>query len=405
MTKRRQWKWKGACPIFRRPNKLLPRRGAGEGADTADDAKTQTQGRRRGRGRGRGAGTTKRPASPHTLAPTQSTSSRAECESQRGVGAGSEQGCEAPTKGRQPSVFCQQYSRSAPKVAVPAVPKTSRRRKAEKASAVPPVQSQEEGVRASLRGRGRLERARAGPSIVGFEIITPPQPSRPASLVQTAEGEGDEPEEEERCSTQSAQTGIRVQRSRRNRRGAQTGRGRHQPEREAPCMSGLHCSVCDQELLPLAKGVLCSAACGQEPVVSLWRSAGWAGRSPALCPCPCPCPAAVQLSGAQDLESPLLLQVENIAALQGLQRTLLPYTDRGVRAGPCVYNARWDPAQGSVTLLLQCQGCASLPPSGPLSASAALVQHPREPGRDQMWLVPAAIRFCSRMLSSREAVV
>ncbi|XP_041918787.1 Fanconi anemia group J protein isoform X2 [Alosa sapidissima] len=316
-------------------------RGAGEGLDTAGDAKAEIQGRRRGRGRG----TTKRPVSPHTLTPTQPLAtcravtamctSRTGCESQRSVRAGSGQGCEAPTKGKQPSVFCQQYSRSLPKVAVPAVPKTSRRRMAGKASAVPPLQGQEEGEMASLKGRGHLERARAGPPIVGFEIVTPPQQSRLASLVQTAEGEGNKrEEEEERCPTESAQTeslGIKVQRSRRNRKGAQTGRGSHQPEREAPCMSGLHCSVCDQELLSLAKGVLCSIVCEQEPVVSLWRSSRWAGRAPALCPCPCP--AAIQLSRAQDPESPLLLQVENIAALQGLQRTLLPYTDTDV-AGP-----------------------------------------------------------------------
>lgn len=74
-------------------------------------------------------------------------------------------------------------------------------------------------------------------------------------------------------------------------------------------------------------GVLCSSVCKQEPVVRLWRSSTWTTRAPALCPCPHP--AALQFSGAQDPEGPLLLRVENIAALQVLQRTLLPYTNTG----------------------------------------------------------------------------
>lgn len=155
--------------------------------------------------------------SPHTFTSTSppkgksvsvTSMSRTRCESQGetgsqqdGVRLGSGQGGRAPTKGRQPDVFCQQYSRSLPKVATSAVPDTSRRRKAGKASAVPPLRGQEEGERTSLNGQWWIDRTPAVPSVVGFEIVTPPPQSRLDSLAQTAEGTGN------RLPAMSKQTG------------------------------------------------------------------------------------------------------------------------------------------------------------------------------------------------------
>lgn len=144
--------------------------------------------------------------------------SRTRCESQgepasqkdEGVRPGRRQGGKAPTKGRQPNVFCQQYSRSLPKVGAPAVPITSRRKKAGKASAMPPLPAQEEGERPSLDREGEIARAPAAPSVVGFEIVTPPPLNGLDSLAQTAEGNGDKPQGRERLTAVCKQTGRRA---------------------------------------------------------------------------------------------------------------------------------------------------------------------------------------------------
>ncbi|KAL2096177.1 hypothetical protein ACEWY4_008325 [Coilia grayii] len=317
--------------------------------------------------------------------------------SQQGGGAGTarKQGCDSATgDDRRPDVFCQQYSRRWAKMAAPTETQPPRRRKgrkAGKASAVSPSCGPHEG--------STEERVPAGRTIVGFEIVSPPQHSNLPCLRQTAEGSAIKQEEEDRCTAaQAEQTGIVVRRSHRNqsrRRGDQARRGGHDTKMEAPCMSGLHCAFCNLELLPLTKGhsecvagMLCSGVVKREPVLSLWRNSVQANRAPpAPCPCPCPWPAGLQADGPHQPESPLLLLVKNTAALQELQRTLLPYTDTGVQTGPCVYNALWDAAECSVTVLQQCRGCVSPQTPGPLSApttaSAALVLHPREPGRAQ----------------------
>ena len=86
----------------------------------------------------------------------------------------------------------------------PTVAKTSRRRKPGKASAVSPLHGQGEGERASLEVQGQLERVPAGPSILDFEIVTPPQQNRLPSLANRQK-------EEDRCTAESAHTGISLE--------------------------------------------------------------------------------------------------------------------------------------------------------------------------------------------------
>ncbi|KAJ8358971.1 hypothetical protein SKAU_G00154960 [Synaphobranchus kaupii] len=178
--------------------------------------------------------------------------------------------------------------------------------------------------------------------------------------------------------------GVRVQRSHMRRRRRRRGKSRAawwgqrggdpgpreaEPQWAGPCEAGLYCAACGWELIPQAEGVVHSAVCELGVASWLW------GRCPRTSSCTSltclPC------------ESAALLVVEGTAGLQALRSSTQVYSDSGVAAGgPSLYNAMWNPEQGSVSQLLQCKACpASV--CAPPTALAVEVHHPTEPARDQ----------------------
>ncbi|TSN39293.1 Fanconi anemia group J protein [Bagarius yarrelli] len=154
----------------------------------------------------------------------------------------------------------------------------------------------------------------------------------------------------------------------------------------ALCMNGLYCGLCQMELLPYAQGVVQNAVCEQVEISELIKSLEQFGERPQ---CPCSPLRATRSDGDS------FLMVQNSLALQTLRCSLQPYLPEN-KTGLCSYNAVWNKAKCSVNQLLQCQSCVS-DYTDCAVIMAVEVHHPKEPALDQIWLVPSALRFCSRI--------
>ncbi|XP_076832919.1 Fanconi anemia group J protein isoform X2 [Brachyhypopomus gauderio] len=197
--------------------------------------------------------------------------------------------------------------------------------------------------------------------------------------------------ESERPGSQQAGTEIRVQRScsrnsrqaRKVKRGTQT-----KTSSSSPCMRGLHCGSCQAVLLPFAQGMVQGAACERAETSWLARDSE---QSPGPPHCPCSPLRATRSSGRT------LLRVRKGSALQALRRSLCAYTPDG-QTGVCSYNAIWNKTACSVSQLLLCQSCVAHNPRH-AGIMAVDVHHPKDPASDEIWLLPSAVRFCSRISS------
>ncbi|XP_066534572.1 Fanconi anemia group J protein isoform X2 [Hoplias malabaricus] len=296
-----------------------------------------------------------------------------------------------PHSTTEKSVFCQQYSNAQAKSAVQNMRKVRQRASVK-----------------TIKPNGKdspHEITAVGQSTITFEIVTPEKQSTEslrafAGCATTIFSP--KVREEKSKGSGSQQTGIRVQRSclrnhKQTRNGKRVTRTRStqrqtQSQNCFPCMKGLYCAVCQSELLPLAQGMVQSASCERVEVSQLLQSCeGSAERLQCLC---CPLRASLCISSS-------LLLVQNSTALQTLRNSLQPYAVDS-RTGPCTYNAIWDKSECSVTQLLQCQTCLSCHPDHAV-VMAAEVQHPKDPALDQIWLIPSALRFCSRISASGPA--
>ncbi|XP_011481284.1 Fanconi anemia group J protein isoform X1 [Oryzias latipes] len=148
-----------------------------------------------------------------------------------------------------------------------------------------------------------------------------------------------------------------------------------------PCFKGLHCAVCEKELLPKTQGIVRQSACTFKQLAVLRRDCG-----PAFLTRRCRC-SPLQPPGSGDF----LLVVQNLSAMKILKTTLQPDS---VNTGTA-YNAIWNPEEGSVTRFLQCKGCCSQIPGLPAALIAAEILYPRNMAQNQIWLAPAAVTFCA----------
>ncbi|XP_041851232.1 Fanconi anemia group J protein isoform X3 [Melanotaenia boesemani] len=147
-----------------------------------------------------------------------------------------------------------------------------------------------------------------------------------------------------------------------------------------PCSLGLYCSVCEQKLLPDARGTLQRAVCTYEHLAALRNDMfGSAGLS---CQCAPHTPS--------DPDTWLLL-VQGRSSMEALRTALQPDCNNTITA----YNAIWNPEECSVTRFLQCKGCSSQRPDLPAAVIAAEILYPRNTSQDQIWLAPARVHFCS----------
>ncbi|XP_062329403.1 Fanconi anemia group J protein isoform X2 [Osmerus eperlanus] len=180
------------------------------------------------------------------------------------------------------------------------------------------------------------------------------------------------------------QEGINIQRScnRKRKRANMASERRKRAYDQTPCTTGLFCTKCSLELLPVAEGVLRSAKCELERLPILGDHISCDVDAKVRCRCTPPSPT-------QPCDSAALLMVQDLQALQSLRNSLQPFCKNST-----AYNAIWDPAECSVTRLLHCIGCASQDPSS-ASVMAFEIHHPRDPALDQIWLAPAAVQFCS----------
>ncbi|TNN01431.1 hypothetical protein fugu_010813 [Takifugu bimaculatus] len=102
------------------------------------------------------------------------------------------------------------------------------------------------------------------------------------------------------------------------------------------------------------------------------------------------CRCAGRRPAAADTEDSLLV-VQSLTSLEALRAALQPVCGSSSTG----YNAIWNPGEGSVTTFLQCKGCSSQSSGLPAAVVAAEVRYPSDTTRDQIWLVPEAVRFCS----------
>ncbi|XP_029922829.1 Fanconi anemia group J protein isoform X2 [Myripristis murdjan] len=180
---------------------------------------------------------------------------------------------------------------------------------------------------------------------------------------------------------------IKIQRSCKHRRDNKASSKKKRLKDQKLCALGLQCALCEQELLPVAEGVLRSVTCGSEQLALLRNNRLWPVTSvPHRCQC-----VPHQTSCSENTS--LMLLVQNITSLQALRGALQSYRGNSLTE----YNAIWNPEECSVIRFLQCRGCLSQNPHLSAALIAAEIQYPRDPAQDQIWLVPAAVRFCSRV--------
>ncbi|XP_058490418.1 uncharacterized protein LOC131462882 [Solea solea] len=133
-----------------------------------------------------------------------------------------------------------------------------------------------------------------------------------------------------------------------------------------------------------AQGAPRWAACEFEHLASLRKVRCSPGVVSARCQCPPRCPSKPESSGS-------LLVVQNLTSLKALRTVLQPYCDNRIPA----YNAIWNSEDCSVTTFLQCRGCLSQSPALSPALMAAHIQYPHDNAKDQIWLVPSAVHYCS----------
>ncbi|KAK2831413.1 hypothetical protein Q7C36_016499 [Tachysurus vachellii] len=292
--------------------------------------------------------------------------------------------CESSSKAMQASVFCMQYGFTKAKNTALTVRRTTRKTGIKHMSCSNPTAN---------------DCHTDSQSAMSFDISNPEPHSRKRHLTVCNERNGSSHQTGEVHEVSSVyQRGIRVQRSsvRKRRLSNMVGKDKTsiiKPDKRqkqfssgSPCMKGLNCGLCQMELLPFAQGVVQSAVCEQVEVSKLVESLKQFGERPQ---CLCSPVKASQSIGNS------LLMVQNGLDLQTLRCSLQPYLPAN-KKGLCSYNAMWNKAKCSVTQLLQCQGCVSDHADWAV-IMAAEVHHPKEPALDQIWLVPAALRFCSRI--------
>ncbi|XP_069578846.1 Fanconi anemia group J protein isoform X1 [Brachyistius frenatus] len=217
------------------------------------------------------------------------------------------------------------------------------------------------------------------PSGAEFEVVTP----QPDDIITELRAAAGRPAEAPR-SQHSRTKVIKVQRSYKQKRRRFK---KNSPKTTSitelqPCSLGLHCSLCEKELLPVVPGTLRRAACEREHLAFLRRDRFVAAAPTRRCRCDPHHPSSPDDS---------LLLVQSAASLQVLRTALQPDRSDGFTA----YNAIWSPEENSITRFLQCKRCSSLHPVLPAALIAAEVQYPADRARDQIWLTPAAVHFCS----------
>ncbi|KAG7479203.1 Fanconi anemia group J isoform X1 [Solea senegalensis] len=170
----------------------------------------------------------------------------------------------------------------------------------------------------------------------------------------------------------------------KHRRCRKTSPKRKRGKEQKPCSRGLYCSMCEMELLPAAHGAPRWAACEFEHLASLRKVRCSPGVVSGRCQCPPRRPSKPESSGS-------LLVVQNLTSLKALRTVLQPYCDNRIPA----YNTIWNSEDCSVTTFLQCRGCLSQSPALSPALMAAQIQYPHDSAKDQIWLVPSAVHFCS----------
>ncbi|XP_059187977.1 Fanconi anemia group J protein [Centropristis striata] len=212
-----------------------------------------------------------------------------------------------------------------------------------------------------------------------FDIVTPKNEDRGGLQGAGAAGDGAE-------SQHTKPKALIVQRfCRKNRRRLiQTSPDRNRVTDQKPCSLGIYCSMCEQELLPVAHGALRRDVCEFEHLAFLRKDICRPPASTRHCHC-APHLSSISVSAGS------LLVVQSLPALKALRNALQPYWDHSLS----VYNAVWDPEEGSVIRFLQCKGCLSQSHISSAALMAAEVQYPGDTAQDQIWLSPAAVQFCS----------
>ncbi|CAG6007135.1 unnamed protein product [Menidia menidia] len=142
---------------------------------------------------------------------------------------------------------------------------------------------------------------------------------------------------------------------------------------QKPCTLGLHCSLCEMELLPDAHGALKLALCELKHLDVL-RKDRFRPPGPASC-----CQCAYNQTSIPDNDNWLLV-VESLPSLKALRRTMQPYHKNSLTA----YNAIWSPKECSVTRYLQCKGCCSQSPDVSAAFIAAEILYPGKTAQEQL---------------------
>ncbi|XP_034556652.1 Fanconi anemia group J protein isoform X2 [Notolabrus celidotus] len=220
---------------------------------------------------------------------------------------------------------------------------------------------------------------------IEYDIVTPKQEVKGG--LQEAGGAGcgpTSPAVEGSESQHAKKNALKVQRCcrKKRRRFYNTSPKRKRVGDQRPCSLGLSCALCEMKLLPVMKDTSWRAVCEGDPLSILRKDTFRAAAS--NCRCEPQLPSAVDKS---------LLLVQSPDSLKTLRTALQPFCDDSQTA----YNAIWNPEEGSVTRFLQCKGCLSQSPVQSAALIAAEIQYPRDTARDQIWLAPAALRFCSHV--------